>query len=409
MPTSAQRFVAVLCALAGLAGCTPKDTNTGAAKGEVRVRLPLLGKDGVTKIGERSLGDIDNLNEVTGKYARFVFAPKITSEGLVGFAPHARFVKAADGVFVPADEQSQHLAAIYAEFEQLYLFDQKLGVENLLAWPRVVGFSVRILNGSSILTDNAFYDGASDATLVVPYKDGHLPLAMNPGVLAHEHFHSLFDRLVVRPLLQEKLISRRMSPSAHAEKELAEYFEKIQQKAADIELDDAELDERLYNTVLLKSVNEGLADVWGWVRTGDMNFVGRSLPAFTVARTLEVGADETPVPLLDKKSFRDILASFSRTRRAEMLLNDFAYRPGTQLARALIHTVGADRSDLSNEEFRQEVGALVIRALPELVKEFREKSGRGDPRSIFNRIIAQKPLSAEQKAMARRWVPGESR
>ena len=40
---------------------------------------------------------------------------------------------------------------------------------------------------------------------------------MNPGVLAHEHFHAIFQRVAVGPLVREKLIAPSLRRTAHSD------------------------------------------------------------------------------------------------------------------------------------------------------------------------------------------------
>lgn len=401
------RSVVAFAVLTGLVACTAPKSETETASGSVRVRLPIVDKDGVNSIGEKTLAGLTSLAEVSGAYAQFIFAPRITEQGLVGFAPRAKFMKTGSGVFVPADEQSQHLAAIYSQFEDLFRLDQEMGLGDVLTWPRVVGISVRLLTNGQVVTDNAFYDGGSDAILVVPYKNGLLPLAMNPGVLGHEHFHALFDRLVLRPLLEKNAISRRMNPSNHPVDVLSDYFEKLKIKTADIELDKGESADLMTRTVLVKSVNEGLADVWGWVHSGDTEFVGRSLPKFKTLRDLKaMGAG--PQPLVPATAFRAAVTQISHTyEKPESVLNDFAYYPAAQLAKALVDVWSTDQGDLTPDEVRREAGHRLIEALPVIVDALTtSKVDAGDMQGLFARILKARVLTDAQKSRASLWAPG---
>lgn len=419
----AVRGMLVLCALGGLVACTVQPSETKRASGDVTVRLPVVGANGVESLNEVVLRGIHDLSEVKGDYAQFTFAPKVTSTGLKGDSPRAHFL-VAEGIFVPTDETTQHLAAVYAQLQTLFLLDQKAGAGDLLKWPRSVGISVRVRDEAKggFTTDNAFYDGESDALLVVPYKNGRLPLAMNPGVLAHEHFHALFYRLVSGPLLSEKVISQRLHPSAHGEDELLEYFGKddsektvrsgpVKNAGDETPLDEATF-RRLYHTVMLKAVNEGLADVWGWIYTGDTEFLGRSLPNEARGRTLRLSEEASRrARLMERGLLEGIVRRFGSGNSAvqEGAFNQFSYRPGSELARAFRHILLGGKSFLSDETAVREAAARrIVKALPKIAEEIRS---RGNDLSSFSRILRvlleAEPLNAEQTLEAKRWLVNE--
>ena len=88
--------------------------------------------------------------------------------------------------------------------------------------------------------------------------------------MAHEHFHSLFSKLVVLPLIKAGKVSESLKVSS-ADDELRRDYEDF---------------------VLLKSLNEGLADYWGWVYSRDEKFVSASIPA-EQNRSLEKPSQES--------------------------------------------------------------------------------------------------------------------
>ncbi|HRO66603.1 MAG TPA: hypothetical protein PL182_03455, partial [Pseudobdellovibrionaceae bacterium] len=240
--------------------------------GSVSVRIPWKDAQGGVSLQAVTLTGLENLQEMKGAYAQFVYAPKILADGIEGANPRARFVKTPSGLYVPSDEISQQMAVIYAHMEHLAKLDEVAGVKSVLSWPRKIGISARIRGRDGQLwTDNSFYDGASDAILMVPNRNGKWPLATNPGVIAHEHFHALFFHLVQGPLLEENVLSRTLRASAHDEEGILETFaEKAPSEKTRVTPrgSDLAVDNRRYNTAVIKMINEGLADVWGWIYSG---------------------------------------------------------------------------------------------------------------------------------------------
>lgn len=395
-----RRFAAVFLAFAAagaVIACSENRSQVSEARGAVRVRLPILGTDGVTELGERTLTGIEDLSQVRGRYARFLYGPLVSSDGLHGSAPRARFIRAKDGVYVPGDEQSQNLAAVYSELERLEALDREAGAGDLLSWPRTVGFSLRLLGSAGPVVDNAFYDGNTDSLLVVPYKSGRLPLAMNPGVVGHEHFHALFDRLVVRALIAKNAINRTLAPSAHGEGSLREYFGGIAVKPA-IETGDETESRRHCDTILLKSVNEGLADVWGWVHSGDANFVGRSVPRFAKMRDLTARAGELLGEAADRETFcRAVTVVTHRSSKAAEAmgrLNEFSYVPAAHLAKSAIRVLSAG-IDVADRAERVKIARRVIRALPAIAEAVTAGEGIG-PRDVLKILFETEPLTEAQ-------------
>lgn len=414
-----------------LCACTVQPSAVQRAEGDVTVRLPVVGPDGVEALDEVVLRGIRNLWEVKGDYASFTFAPKVAAGGLKGDSPRAHFIT-AEGLFIPTDETTQQLSMIYSQLQELFALDRRSGAGDVLSWPRSVGFSVRVRDEvrGGFTADNAFYDGDSDALLIVPYKNGRLPLAMNPGVLAHEHFHALFYRLVYAPLLKEKLIAKNLRASAHGEDDLRAYFDSeideetvvdrgpekpTRPQGADDQAPgmDPETFQRLYHSVLLKSVNEGLADVWGWIRTGDADFLARSLPTEASSRTLRLSAQTADrARLMDGGMLAGIVRRFAAGGpRQENVFNQFAYRPGTDLARAVRHILAGGRDLVpEEEELRAATARRLVKALPKIVEEIRTRgAGLSDFTRILQVILEAEPLDARQTAEARRWTAGGKR
>lgn len=214
----------------------------------------------------------------------------------------------SSGAVVPMTQFAVEVASIYANFDRLQKLDQKLELEHSNE-PRNVYVKLKIkVESGEILTNNAFYNFLTDSFYVVPYTEPRLPLSVNGAVLAHEHFHSVFGRLIQRPLYdygQSKQIDLFDDYALHDDslfkKEFKELFSAnglrdqkstispsmVKSKTiADTDpnsvrgtvFSDAEAFATLHlNKIFLMALNEGLADVWAWLYSNQSCFIAPSL------------------------------------------------------------------------------------------------------------------------------------
>jgi hypothetical protein len=231
---------------------------------------------------------------------------------------------------VPADFVTMQSVVVIAHQERLLDLDQKVGVADLLSLPLKVGVSVDLnVPNSDLKKNNALYVGQYDALLIVPYTNTGLPISINAGVLAHEHFHAVFQRLLINPLLKE-LAKQNTTSALYVSQEVAEHFDgddrirlprtmfdvenvklKIKKKTAKAKNDSKEpppplvdksvhseikpvpddrgamVSEATFNEFIVAGMNEGFADFWGWIYSVDDDFVGRSLSFASERRRLD--------------------------------------------------------------------------------------------------------------------------
>ena len=266
-----------------MVGCT-SPTETESATGDIKVQIPVREND-QPQLKVVTLHQIEDLRRVLGGHAIFYYAPKIEDSLVMGEVPHARFTKMSGDVFVPANRQSAEMAAIYYHLQNLSAFDAVLGLADLNVGPRKVAISTRILKSNMLVRDNSFYDQNSDAMIFVDFESMGFPLTLNSGVIAHEHFHSIFSKLVILPLVKAGRLSESLKVSSHRT------VSKISNSSATLEseftgLNEKELKRNFQNFILLKALNEGLADYWGWHYSKNEKFVSISIPGET-GRSLE--------------------------------------------------------------------------------------------------------------------------
>lgn len=232
---------------------------------------------------------LENLLTLRGAAAQFFFSPGIQGNQLYGIEPRARTMRTSDGTVVATDALSLQMLSLYSNLEMLMKLDEKVGIKNLNTWPRSVAVNARLADARGQSRDNALYSGQIDAFLFVPYTKSDLPLSMNAGVIGHEHFHSFFYKLVLKPL--GGVFSQASNADAHPDHELAEFAANIDRFKTDR---GQSLSEReMYHVTLLRGMNEGLADVWGYLYSGDTRFVSRSLRS-EKARDLEQQGESIP-------------------------------------------------------------------------------------------------------------------
>lgn len=360
-------FCAVLLGVWGLFGCSDRP-ESAQISGDVEVRLPWPDSKGQYSLQLVHLRGLHNLQEVRGSVAEFIYAPKIEGQKISGERPRARFMKTKEGFYVPEDETSQQMAALYAHVQRLQDLDQQTGVASLMSWPRTVGIAVRMRDQGEVVLNNSFYDGNTDSILMVPYKADSMPLALNGGVIAHEHFHAIFHHLVTGPLSEKGLLDGIAGFTAHDEIGIRDLlmWPRIGHGKGN------ESDRETLHTLLLKALNEGMADLWGWIYTGDPQFVQNSLPSQKMVRTLNLPkVAKEPKPLPPSEMLKGRIRGFKQDEaNGAGALQSFAYVVGTSFSRVLKDVFSTSKNGKDAENPSAALGIKLVRALPALQKTF---------------------------------------
>lgn len=390
-------------------GCSLAAREQNPSQDDYRVLLP-WSVDGKYQFHNVDLHSLLNLSSLKSETTMFLLSPSLSGKQLVGYQPRVRTFVNQDGVHVPTDELSLELLTLYAHLEKLEDLDEAVGLGQLLPKPRVVGVEVRIPQKQSKsqnqqVENNALYSPQLDALLFVPYHGPDLPLAVNAGVVAHEHFHALFNYLVLKPARAKIRAIRTAQAHSKEEKKMISQFAGLDEAvttAADqmnggvkrnsplvgdpktntgngdstVGLEDWEV----YHINLLRAVNEGLADVWGWVYSGDKVFVRRSIPALKATRDLEASAQ---VHLYNREVFQQltVTASYSGMEANR------AYELGTQYARLIKMSF---EPALKKSSLRREaLGMIVAKVLPRIRgrMETLEKGSWVKPSELIDMVI----------------------
>ena len=311
-----------------LSACIPaENSQTGAQN--IRVQIPVSESKVVSATAETkyslkvvTLENIYSTTELQGQFAKFFYAPSSHKTGLSGLNPISFFLKTADGVYLPKNENTAFMATIYYHVQNLKKMSDLAGFIQADK-PMSIGLSTQVAD-ESMKVNRAFYDGARDSILIVPYTQKELPIAVNSGILAHEYFHSLFYKTVLEASLKasDKKLSKSLQVHLEDAKRLFE-IENIEEANMTVQ--------ELYNKIYLNSLNEGLADFWAWLYTKDSDFLKWSLPEFSEPRRL----NEKP-KVIEYKNFQGSI-----------------YENGTQFARLL--------KSISDDLAEPEVMAVVIK------------------------------------------------
>lgn len=370
------RIAAAILIVGALGACSP-EADPVQESGSVRVLTPMHNSVGQYSLVFFDLQGLSELSTLTGKFVRFFMSPRIVDGHLKGSSPKARFIRNKDGNYIPANEITQQLVTVYAHMQKLALLDEELGAGGVNTWPRDVGVAVRVKGG---LNNNAFYDGETDSMLFVPYNKDGLPIAINGGILAHEHFHSLFFKLGLQDSPFKGSIHDRTEFVNAAE---IEELGARQRRQVPIVVGGEDMDANslrsYYNLVMTRGLNEGLADFWGWMYTGNPDFIAQSLPREGITRSLKVADEQSVNSLPSQETIERSLQVFYNTGHAKKMKDygvGYAYSLATQFSRVLkrFTDIHAKAHGLEPLVARKEVAKIIIKTLPQF-KESMESLG----------------------------------
>ncbi len=365
------RFIAAILVLGILPACGPQFESTEQS-GSTRVVSPWLTSQGEYSLQTIELRGLYDLKTLSGQFARFVFGPKVVDGKLQGHSPKGRFIKNSQNEYVPVDDLTQQMVVLYAHMQKFAELDEELGAGGVNTWPRDIGIAVRMKGG---VKNNAFYDGKTDSMLFVPYTWDHLPISINGGILAHEHFHSLFYKLVIKGSLEE-VIDR---SSVHEREDIVlnddelEISEKALTKSffGKRVLTNPEVVHKYHLETLTSGLNEGLADFWGWVYSGDPDFIAMSIPIEKGERSLNLRAGDIYPNLPSQKKMTNRIESFMRYGEPDYMksyLKGPAYSLGTQISRFLkgFTEIRIREREVSATQARKDVAKQIVSLLPQL-------------------------------------------
>lgn len=383
------RILLCVTALAGLVACgeSLQPANSGSGPATVVAYMPQ--ENGQYSLQKFELIGISDIKEVVGRFAKFFVSPKISKidgkEKMEGQSPRAQFIRNSAGDYVASDSLTIELFSIYAHLQNLAALDEELGAKGVNSWPRDVGVAVRVEGG--VMVNNAQYYGPADVMYFVRYTKSNLPIQVNAGVIAHEHFHSLFYKLVPAPESSRtsvhNLIEEHEAPKKLEIPELPDSGIDLRILPAPMASGRNAQTEDEMRAVYFGALNEGFADFWGWMYTGDPDFIALSLPEVKEARTLTSGGlaayellslDRVYGSLNNVKEHLKNQTEFSEKQRKQFygeFALGFKYEAGTRFSRMLkkFANIVKDEREITDKDSRKFVAKALIKILPLITKQ----------------------------------------
>lgn len=377
------------------------------ASGDFSIPIPLQQSDGKFKIETVQLEGLQNLREMRGQNLEFFLNPRLKPGGLEGSVFNGRYAKMGDH-WVARDVRSLTAAALYFHLQNLQKFDRQVKIPKTRGGPLQVALSVELVSGGEKMVNNAVYEGQSRAILFVPYQGKNFPISVNSGILAHEYFHSLFDPLVQRVLIEKEIIGLGLqadkSPVVNkfsfdgglSGVALEKQTEKKPGTPPPTKVSQKQI-RRLYHSLWIRGLNEGMADLWGWTYTKDPLFIARSLPSEKVTRALEGYSGVRLAGALTMKAAAESLAETPEDQRAGEI-TPMAYLIGTQWARFFKSQIEIEKSDGLSEASGLEALVRVLVTMRDRMLELGEDD-YFDPRQLILDFAAQRPQLSEKSCL----------
>lgn len=369
------RSAALLSLLFGLAACTPVRE---AAPSSTLYRLPWPSEDGSSyEMRDIEVRSLHRPEDLKGDLAEILIDPRMEiadsatgRQRLVSAQPFPNLLRTGS-IVRPADYLSLQAITLYAHWERLHELERTHGLHRALTYPAQIGLMARVRESEAsreLMVDNAVYDGRLDALLVVPFRGEGLPLAFNAGVIAHEHFHRVFQALLLRPLVSQTSgrqgVHRHEFGACHwgviaaeGESNRARASSRTRPSALG-----SAISTQVVNETLLRAINEGFADFWGWSYSLDSQFIARSLSL------REQEARKLDAPVAGLPTAGDLRAALA-VRGDEMDRVLYSYRIGTLYARGLKRLHDAlIASGIESRQARELVQGAMIDSLTPLLR-----------------------------------------
>jgi hypothetical protein len=261
-----------------------------------------------------------------------------------------------DGIVIPRNFDSMSMLTAYYHFEKIFTFWQqnfdlsleKFSKTRIFIDPKIEVNQDGVSASGTLKINAAFIPGPRDFWLFKTSPIEKIPLKMNLGVLAHEFTHSIFDLYF-------------------AEKDPSFYDS-----------------EDTNSSYILSAINEGLADYFSWVVTGDTDEFNNSLDAFKKNRTLPV--EWTIKDVVTKRE-----GSKSSEQGTQQCEGSF-YCEGSVLASALYEISFLEGNTPVS------VGKIVLTSLSALRDDWiaTKKTGKFDHDKLINQIQSRLQINTSE-------------
>lgn len=229
------------------------------------VKIPQLQEDGSYKLQVVQFKTIEDIQKIKSSKIQISMNPRFFADGTVeDLQPEAQYVINRDNVIVPTRTETAEMFSIYKIMEDLYFFDKQIGLDRVLRYPMRVSLQTRTGRRNG-LSNNASYMPLFDRISVLKYLGDKVPLSLNPGVLAHEHFHAIFNA-IIKPIEATVKIDgyRPTHDNLMSDQEEHEYtFTTSTHHEVEPNVG--------FNFLILRALDEGTADFWANLQTGLTN------------------------------------------------------------------------------------------------------------------------------------------
>lgn len=165
------------------------------------------------------------------------------------------------GFYKAKDPRSQLAVSAFLEMSRVLQWEEDLGILNDLPLPRNLALNMNVANHEGRqLFRNAAYFPSLDLIGVFTENQEGIPLAMHPGVLAHENFHAYFNHWASKRLTKRWL--------DHWKTPLSLYDEDYEQAYCSLPVRARE------QMITLWAWDEAGADLWSYLHTGQTTMEG---------------------------------------------------------------------------------------------------------------------------------------
>lgn len=341
LPVKFSTLLASLIAVVMLVALTACEMFRGPDnRGPKKFLIPWPDSSGEYRLQEVEINTLEDMSRMEGKYGKIRY-----NQSSDRVAPEAQFMQTPSGVYIPKNTNSEQMVGIYGHIEKLSELEDRLGFDGVLPRPRFVSIESNIVDSKgSRQLDNATYFGQMDLVAIVPNTSRTIPISLNGGIVAHEHFHALFFHLVLRQLSADVVGSHNAHDDYATEKKSVL---ELQEDDNSPWVDETKRDKTYLSEMLLSGLNEGLADFWAWYYTSDGKFLEKSLTYKSLAKR-RVLSESKPLP-----------GQIFFHRRANVNPEEFASTVGYELGTRYASLMRA----LAEAEGKEKIAKLMVSAL----------------------------------------------
>lgn len=278
----------VFITIFGIGACN----NPFSSKEQKPYKVTLLeyDEDGKGRFTDKTLETLEDPVAVESSQIKIRINSKFYPTKIEDQIPRAIYRVNSSGVLMPMDTNSMLYYGLYYNMEQLLKFDRAVGIEGLLALPRIVSIQTEPFKSSNGVSrfwkNNLAYMPGYDRIVIYKFDNSHVPAALNLGLIAHEHFHAVFEHLVkphelvlfgmneeIEARRQEIIRNRVLTKNLTAEdipvtKLSASGLTEDEDKAFKDDVRRIQEGPKGYNFLMLNALSEGISDYWAWLVTG---------------------------------------------------------------------------------------------------------------------------------------------